>query len=110
MPRPARVIKRGAPKGDHVRFAGGHDRFGLFGGGDQADRDDGHGHRLLDRAGQRHLIVGTDRDLLRDVQPPLETWIASQPISCNAWAKAMLLSTSQPPGAQSVPDTRIVTG
>ena len=38
------------------------------------------------------------------------TWIASQPASFNACAKATLLSRSQPPSTQSVADSRTHTG
>ena len=67
--------------------------------------------RLLHRARQRHLIARADRDLLGAASsPPLETWMAAQPRASSAWAKATVCSMSQPPCAQSVPETRMVTG
>src|SRR5690606_20559044 len=45
-----------------------NDGFGLFETGNETNGDDRHVHRLLDRPGERHLVVRTDGDLLRRMQ------------------------------------------
>jgi hypothetical protein len=68
VPRPARVIEDAAGERDEVGVPGADDRFRLLEGGDQADRDDGHVHRALDRAGERDLVARADGDLLARVE------------------------------------------
>nr|GEU28584.1 hypothetical protein [Tanacetum cinerariifolium] len=68
MPRPARVVQHGARQRHQVSVAVGDDGLGVQRLGNQAhghDRDTDH---LLDGARQRHLVAGTDGNLLVRMQ------------------------------------------
>ncbi|MDV7402561.1 hypothetical protein RZS08_64665, partial [Arthrospira platensis SPKY1] len=65
MPRPARVVEHGAGDADAVGLAAGDDLLGLLGFGDETDGDHRHGHLLADLGGERHLVAGSEGNLLQ---------------------------------------------
>ena len=68
VPGPARIPQRSAGYRYGVGLPVFEDALRLVRIGDHSDRHDRHGDRVLDRPRQRHLIAGTDRDLLAWVE------------------------------------------
>jgi hypothetical protein len=65
LPRPARIVQDRAGERDDIGITGTYNGFRLLEFGDQTHGDDGHAGGSLDRASERNLVVGPNRNLLR---------------------------------------------
>jgi len=110
MPGPARIVEYGSRESDKIGVASSNNRLSLIIACDETDRDGRQVRCSLDGASERDLIARPTGIFCAGVIPPLETCMALQPRAASAFAKAMVCSRSQPPSAQSVPDTRMLTG
>src|SRR3954465_4942059 len=68
MPGPAWVVEHATRECDQVCIAGADDRLRLLIICDEPDGDDWHARRCFAPAGQGHLIIRANRDVLRGVE------------------------------------------